>query len=61
MNAEYPGATADSLFGSKFLHEVYLKSDKDYKGKYSVPVLWDKKTNQIVNNESEDIIAYQKN
>ncbi|KAK4690157.1 glutathionyl-hydroquinone reductase, partial [Lecanoromycetidae sp. Uapishka_2] len=55
-NDEYPGATVDSLFGSKFLHEIYFKSDKAYKGKYSVPVLWDKKTNQIVNNESEDIM-----
>ena len=53
---EYPGSTVDHLFHSKFLHEVYFKSDKDYQGKYSVPVLWDKKTNQIVNNESEDIM-----
>ena len=55
-NNEYPGATVDRLFHSKFLHEIYFKSDPDYKGKYSVPVLWDKKTNQIVNNESEDIM-----
>ena len=53
---EYPGSTIDHLFRSKFLHDVYFKSDKDYKGKYSVPMLWDKKTNQIVNNESEDIM-----
>ena len=53
---EYPGSTVDSLFHSKFLHEIYFKSDSDYKGKYSVPVLWDKKTNQIVNNESVDIM-----
>jgi putative glutathione S-transferase len=49
---EYPNATVDHLFGSKFLHEIYFKDDKDYKGKYSVPVLWDKKTNRIVNNVS---------
>ena len=53
---EYPGSTVDHLFGARFLHEVYFKSDSDYEGKYSVPVLWDKKTNQIVNNESEDIM-----
>ena len=52
---EYPGSTIDHLFHSKFLHEVYFKSNSQYKGKHSVPVLWDKKTNQIVNNESEDI------
>ena len=55
-NEEYPGATVDGLFHSKFLHEVYFKSDSEYTGKYSVPVLWDKKTNQIVNNESIDIM-----
>ena len=53
---EYPGSTIDHLFHSKFLSEVYRKSRGDYTGKYSVPVLWDKKTNQIVNNESEDIM-----
>lgn len=55
-NDEYPGATFDSQFHSGFLHEIYFKSKPDYFGKYSVPVLWDKKTNQIVNNESEDIM-----
>lgn len=55
-NDEYPGSTVDSLFHSKFLHEIYFRSDPNYKGKYSVPVLWDKRTNQIVNNESEDIM-----
>jgi len=53
---DYPGATVDSLFHSGFLSEIYFKSRPDYEGKYSVPVLWDKTTNQIVNNESEDIM-----
>ena len=53
---EYPGSTTDRLFHSKFLHDVYFKSDPNYQGKFSVPVLWDKETNQIVNNESEDIM-----
>lgn len=56
---EYPGSTVDHIFGSAFLHDVYFKwplaYDK-YEGKYSVPVLWDKKTDQIVNNESAEII-----
>lgn len=47
---EYPNATVDKLYGSKFLHEVYFKADKEYKGRYSVPVLWDKKLETIVNN-----------
>ncbi|KAL8818321.1 MAG: hypothetical protein Q9223_003025 [Gallowayella weberi] len=55
-NDEYPGSTIDHLFHSRFLHDVYHRSDPKYEGKYSVPMLWDKKTNQIVNNESEDIM-----
>ena len=53
---EYAGATVDHLFGSKYLHEVYFKADPEYKGRYSVPVLWDKETNTIVNNESEELM-----
>ena len=55
-NEEYPGATVDHLYRSKYLREIYFKSDEGYQGKYSVPVLWDKRTQQIVNNESEDIM-----
>lgn len=55
----YEGATDDQLFGSKYLHELYFKADKNYKGRYSVPVLWDKKLNTIVNNEvSHDLFHY---
>ncbi|KAJ4290544.1 hypothetical protein N0V90_010761 [Kalmusia sp. IMI 367209] len=55
---EYPGATVDSLFGSKFLSEVYFRDDKEYKGKYSVPLLWDKKAGRIVNNESAEMLRW---
>lgn len=55
-DSDYPNATVDKLFGSKYLHEVYFKADKDYKGRYSVPVLWDKKLNTIVNNESAELL-----
>jgi putative glutathione S-transferase len=53
---EYPAATADRLYGSKFLHEVYFKADPGYKGRYSVPVLWDRETETIVNNESAELL-----
>jgi glutathionyl-hydroquinone reductase len=49
-NEEYQNATVDQLSGSEYLHEIYFKADKEYKGRYSVPVLWDKKTGMIVNN-----------
>lgn len=53
---DYEGATHDKLYGSKYLHDLYFKADKDYKGRYSVPVLWDKKLNTIVNNESHELL-----
>jgi len=57
-NDEYPNATVDHLFGSEYLHEVYFKADKEYKGRYSVPLLWDKKTDTIVNNESAELLRW---
>jgi putative glutathione S-transferase len=54
--AEYPGATADQLYQSNFLYEIYRKATPDFKGLVTVPVLWDKKRETIVNNESSEII-----
>jgi glutathionyl-hydroquinone reductase len=42
--------------GFAFLREAYLASDPKFTGRVSVPVLWDKATCTIVNNESLDII-----
>ncbi|KAF2397999.1 glutathione S-transferase [Trichodelitschia bisporula] len=55
---EYHDSTTDRLFGSAFLHEVYFRADKEYKGRYSVPVLWDKKKNTIVNTESGELLRW---
>jgi putative glutathione S-transferase len=38
------------------LHELYTFIDPHFTGKVTVPTLWDKKTKQIVNNESSEII-----
>lgn len=46
----------DDLFGSAALHEIYSKSDPTYSGRVTVPLLWDKRTNQAVSNESADIV-----
>ncbi|KAK9414012.1 putative Glutathione S-transferase [Seiridium unicorne] len=54
----YEGATEDKLFGSRYMHEIYFRADKDYKGRYSVPVLWDTKENTIVNNESHELLRW---
>lgn len=52
----YPGAESDPLFGDDYLYQLYLRADDHYTGRITVPVLWDKRTNSIVNNESADII-----
>jgi len=46
----------DSLFNSRYLHEIYIRADSHYSGRASVPVLWDQHTQTIVNNESSEII-----
>ena len=49
---ELEGSTPDTLYHAKFLREIYFRSQPDYEGRFTVPVLWDKKTETIVNNES---------
>jgi glutathionyl-hydroquinone reductase len=46
----------DPITGARFVHQLYTQADPHYTGRVSVPVLWDKKTGTIVNNESSDII-----
>jgi len=52
----YPGATADDVNHKKALYEIYEMVNPSYNGIISVPVLWDKKQQTIVNNESSEII-----
>jgi putative glutathione S-transferase len=49
-------ATADPLYGFKHLREIYQKADPEYTGRYTVPCLWDKKKETVVNNESSEIL-----
>ncbi|KAL1914356.1 uncharacterized protein VTP21DRAFT_8995 [Calcarisporiella thermophila] len=42
--------------GIEYLRELYLIANPQYNGRYTVPVLWDKKQKIIVNNESAEII-----
>jgi len=51
-----PGCIADHVNGASFLHEIYVKARPDYTGRVTVPVLWDKHTQTIVNNESREIM-----
>ena len=50
------GDDGDPLYNLDYVYQLYLKSAPDYQGRVTVPVLWDKKTQTIVNNESVDII-----
>ncbi len=51
-----PGVIPDPIFGAGELREFYVKARPDYSGRVTVPVLWDRKTSTIVNNESSEII-----
>ncbi|KAG2734021.1 hypothetical protein G9P44_003546 [Scheffersomyces stipitis] len=48
--------TVDHLYNFKRIRELYFKAEPDYVGRFTVPVLWDKKLETIVNNESSEII-----
>jgi len=50
------GGTGDHLHGASFMHQVYTRSDPHASGRVTVPVLWDCETDQIVSNESSEII-----
>jgi glutathionyl-hydroquinone reductase len=49
-------AEKDPLYGFQGLKELYLMVNPDYTGRFTVPCLFDKKTETIVNNESSEII-----
>ena len=50
----------DHNYGVKFVRDLYEMAD-DTHGKYSVPVLWDKKLKTIVSNESSEIVLMLNN
>ena len=50
----YPGNEPDPIFNAYSVRELYEYA-RDTSGKYTIPLLWDKKLNTIVNNESSDI------
>ena len=53
---ETEGVIPDPLLDADFLHEIYTAADLKFTGRVTVPVLWDKKTETIVSNESSEII-----
>jgi putative glutathione S-transferase len=51
-----PGHSEDPVNGFKFLSEAYDATDPNYRGRVTVPVLWDKKSNRIVSNSDDDLL-----
>lgn len=51
-----PGSQPDPHHGAEYLYELYLRARPDYTGQVTVPVLWDRQRETIVNNESSEII-----
>ena len=50
------GVIADPIFQADYMHQIYTAADPQYTGRVTIPVLWDKKQNRLVNNESSEII-----
>lgn len=50
------GSSGDALFDSEYLYQIYTRNNPTYSGRATVPLLWDKQQQCIVNNESADII-----
>lgn len=50
-----PGYSSDPINGFSFLSEAYLASDPKFRGRWTVPVLWDTRERRIVNNSEDDL------
>ncbi|MCB8887797.1 glutathione S-transferase family protein [Vreelandella malpeensis] len=53
---EAEGSSGDPVNGARYHYELYTKTDSHYTGRVTVPVLWDKQRQAIVNNESADLV-----
>lgn len=56
FDTSFDGATGDTLMGHSFMRQIYQAANPQVTSRVTVPVLWDKKTNTIVSNESSEII-----
>jgi putative glutathione S-transferase len=51
-----PGTSADPVNGFAFLAEAYAATDPGYRGRVTVPVLWDTQTKRIVSNNDDHLM-----
>ncbi|MBF2072429.1 MAG: glutathione S-transferase family protein [Synechococcales cyanobacterium C42_A2020_086] len=54
--SDAPGSTPDPVNHAQYLWEIYVRVDRHYSGRVTVPILWDKQQQTIVNNESREIL-----
>ena len=50
------GCSHDPINGFAYLRDAYLATDPSYRGRVTVPVLWDTQTGRIVSNNDDDIM-----
>jgi len=51
-----PGHSTDPIHGFRFLSEAYTATDPTYRGRVTVPVLWDTVTKRIATNSDDDLM-----
>lgn len=56
FNPNISGIIEDPIYSMKKIQEIYLKSKPDYDQRLTVPILFDRKHETIVNNESSEIL-----
>ena len=54
--SQAPGCIPDTVNGTTYVRDLYLKVDPQMTGRVTVPILWDQQQQTIVNNESREII-----
>ncbi|MFD2738161.1 glutathione S-transferase family protein [Sulfitobacter aestuarii] len=56
FDQDFPCTSGDRLHDLPYLRDIYLRADQEASGRVTVPVLWDRKQDTIVSNESAEII-----
>ncbi len=56
FRTDFTGATGDTLFGHRYMREIYTRADPTVSGRVTIPVLWDRQRETIVSNESAEIV-----
>jgi len=56
FDGEHGSLSQDPIHGFETIRQLYRHADASFDGPYTIPVLWDQKTDTMVNNESSEII-----